>query len=121
MKRGPVENLVERLKAKRSGNGWIAKCPAHDDRKPSLCIDEGSDGRALIKCQAGCSIDNVLAALGLTAKDLFPATRIRDAGGRNGSKLVAAYDYTDETGRLLFQVCRFKPKDFRQRRPAGKG
>jgi hypothetical protein len=73
MKPGPVENLVERLKAKRSGNGWIAKCPAHDDRKPSLCINEGSDGRALIKCQAGCSTDDVLAALGMTYRNLFPA------------------------------------------------
>jgi DNA primase len=34
----PVNNLVLRLGAKRSGNGWIAKCPAHDDRTPSLSI-----------------------------------------------------------------------------------
>jgi DNA primase len=45
----PVEKLIQRLHAKRSGNGWIAKCPAHDDHKPSLSIDEGADGRALIK------------------------------------------------------------------------
>ena len=43
------------------------------------------------------------------------------AGSGNGNsnrrrKLVAAYDYTDETGALLFQVCRLDPKDFRQRR-----
>ncbi len=56
----PVENLVQRLDARRSGKGWIAKCPAHDDRKPSLSIDEGTDGRALIKCHAGCSTDDVM-------------------------------------------------------------
>src|SRR2546430_17356888 len=67
----PVENLVQRLHAKRNGKGWIAKCPAHDDRKPSLSIDEGLDGRALLKCHAGCDTNDVLAALGLTPADLF--------------------------------------------------
>ena len=56
----PVENLVERLHAKRSGKGWIAKCPAHNDLKPSLSINEGADGRALVKCQAGCSTEDVI-------------------------------------------------------------
>jgi hypothetical protein len=69
----PVENLVEGLHAKRSGKGWIAKCPAHNDLKPSLSINEGADGRALIKCQAGCSTEDVLTALGITYRDLFPA------------------------------------------------
>jgi len=71
---GPVENLVQRLNARRSGKSWIAKCPAHDDHRPSLSIDEGSDGRALIKCHAGCSTDDVMGALGLTKRDLFAAT-----------------------------------------------
>jgi len=70
----PVENLVSRLHAKRSGEGWIAKCPAHDDRTPSLSISEGHEGRALIKCHAGCSTDDVIAALDLKPRDLFPAT-----------------------------------------------
>ncbi len=84
MKRGPVENLVSLLKAKRSGKGWEAKCPAHEDHKPSLGINEGADGRALIKCHAGCSTDAVLRAIGLTTKDLFAS-----AQSRNGSQLVA--------------------------------
>ena len=70
----PVENLVQRLHAKRSGKGWIAKCPVHEDHKPSLSLDEGADGRALLKCHAGCSTDDVIAALGLTRRDLFPTT-----------------------------------------------
>jgi AAA domain len=77
---GPVENLVERLHAKRSGKGWIAKCPVHEDHKPSLSLDEGADGRALLKCHAGCSTDDVIAALGLTRRDLFPATSQRQSG-----------------------------------------
>jgi hypothetical protein len=67
----PVENLISHLHARPCGLGWKAKCPAHDDRKPSLSINEGADGRALIKCHAGCSTDDVLAALGMTRRDLF--------------------------------------------------
>ena len=80
----PVQNLVERLHAKRSGKGWIAKCPVHDDQKPSLSLGESADGRALLKCHAGCSTDDVIAALGLTRRDLFPATSQRQSG--NGAK-----------------------------------
>ena len=41
-----VADVARRFNARRSGKGYIAKCPAHDDRKPSLSIDEGVDGRA---------------------------------------------------------------------------
>lgn len=75
----PVQLLVERLHAKRSGDGWKAKCPVHDDRDPSLSIREGSDGRALIKCHAGCQTNDVLAGIGLKPRDLF-------VGGKNGSE-----------------------------------
>jgi hypothetical protein len=68
-----VEDLISRLHAKPCGRGWKAKCPAHDDREPSLSINEGADGRALIKCHTGCSTANVLVALGMTYRDLFPA------------------------------------------------
>src|SRR5262249_32598580 len=76
---------------------------------------EGNDGRVLLKCLAGCDTNNVLRALGMTLRDLFPAIRRR----QNSSEPVAAYDYTDETGQLLYQVCRFEPKIFRQRQPDG--
>jgi len=69
----PVENLIQRLSAKSSGNRWVAKCPAHEDKTPSLSITEGSDGRALLKCFAGCEFDAILSALGMRAADLFPA------------------------------------------------
>ena len=68
----PVENLVSRLDAKRSGNGWKAKCPAHDDQIPSLSINEGVDGRVLLKCHAGCDVDSICAALNIRTADLFP-------------------------------------------------
>jgi hypothetical protein len=55
--------LAQRLDAKRNGRGWVANCPAHDDKTPSLGIDEAPDGRALVHCRAGCTQDAVLSAL----------------------------------------------------------
>lgn len=65
--------LLDRLvNVKQTGPGrWLAKCPAHDDRKPSLSIRETSDGTILLKCWAGCGAADVVGALGLTLADLF--------------------------------------------------
>lgn len=52
-------------------------------------------------------------------KELFPPKDIRQPSGR--ARLVATYDYRDEGGNLLYQVLRYHPKDFRQRRPDGEG
>ena len=60
-----------------SGAGWLARCPAHDDRRPSLSIGVGRDGRTLLKCFAGCPTEAVIAAVDLTMRDLFPT------GGRS--------------------------------------
>src|SRR5262245_42397802 len=67
-----AEELAQRLNARRSGEGWKAKCPAHDDRTPSLSINEGTGGRVLLNCFAGCQPEDIVAALGLTMRDLFP-------------------------------------------------
>jgi hypothetical protein len=50
---------------------WIARCPSHDDREPSLSIGEGQDGRVLLHCFRGCSLAEILAAQGLVHRDLF--------------------------------------------------
>ena len=63
-------------RVKRNGAGWTARCPAHEDRTPSLSIREGDDGRILIRCHAGCTADKVCAALGLRLSDLFPGPPI---------------------------------------------
>lgn len=51
---------------------WIARCPAHPDRSPSLSIRAVDDGRVLIHCFAGCDTESVLAAVGMTFRDLMP-------------------------------------------------
>lgn len=66
--------LLDRLDGVRAnGPGrWVARCPAHEDRSPSLSIRETSDGTVLIHDFAGCSPTDILAAVGLELKDLFP-------------------------------------------------
>jgi AAA domain len=111
-----VDALLERLEhVKRRGAGWQARCPAHEDRHPSLSIGVGDDGRALVKCHAGCTVDAVLAALGLESRDLFPQDH------RHDGAIVDAFPYHDADGRLLFEAVRFEPKDFALRRPNGAG
>jgi hypothetical protein len=66
-----VEQIAGRLRARRSGAGWLAKCAAHEDRSPSLSIREGDGRRILLHCHAGCSIESICAALGIKVADLF--------------------------------------------------
>jgi hypothetical protein len=65
-----AESGLEGLR--RSGDGYVARCPAHQDRTPSLSIRQGDDGRVLLHCWAGCGTEAVLDALGLEWGDLFP-------------------------------------------------
>ena len=59
--------------ARQTGHGkYVARCPAHDDRSPSLAIKDCGDGRLLIHCFAGCETEDVLSAVGLTFADLMP-------------------------------------------------
>jgi hypothetical protein len=65
--------IADRLQARRTGPGrWIARCPAHADRSPSLGVREGGGGRVLLCCHAGCTLSDTLKALGLRVRDLFP-------------------------------------------------
>jgi len=57
---------------KKSGKEWTCRCPAHDDRNPSLSIGTGDDGRVLVKCHAGCEVEAVCHAIGLELQDLMP-------------------------------------------------
>lgn len=122
-----IEDFLERLsKAKRNGKGWTSLCPAHADNTPSLSIKE-VNGKILIKCFSGCTVEAICSELGLEVKDLFNGHNGFKSNGngavRNGQPrtVVAEYDYVDEDGSLLFQTVRYEPKDFRQRRPDGAG
>ena len=49
-----ADPIIRALKARRSGSCWMAQCPAHEDRNPSLSIREAG-GKVLLYCHAGCS------------------------------------------------------------------
>lgn len=70
----PIDRLLTRLdRLKQTGCGqWIARCPAHQDKSPSLSIKQCDDGTILLHDFAGCSPSDVLAAVGMTLADLFP-------------------------------------------------
>lgn len=79
----------------------LAQCPAHEDRNPSLSLT-AIEGQTLLHCFAGCTPDNVLAALNLTLADLYDEPR-------------TAYRYTDPTGRPTRTVHRWYDPDGRRR------
>ena len=69
----PISQLLDRLDRVQGKNGkWMARCPSHDDRGPSLSIGEGDRGSVLIHCFAGCEPVAVMNAVGLELSDLFP-------------------------------------------------
>lgn len=111
---------------RRSANGFLARCPAHEDKVQSLSIKD--DGRKiLLNCFAGCDIHQILKAAGLELKQLFhdndqlqPKRQPNPFDGSNvvtsAKKEVAVYQYRDESGNVLYENVRYEPKEFRQRR-----
>jgi hypothetical protein len=69
-----INALLAKLdKVRRAGPGrWLACCPAHDDRHPSLSIRQTDDDVVLVHCFAGCDIHSILSAINLEPQDLFP-------------------------------------------------
>lgn len=67
-------NLLSMLKGvKKSGEGFTAQCPSHEDKRNSLKVSQGDDGKILVKCHAGCEFRDIVNALELKQSDLFPA------------------------------------------------
>lgn len=67
-----LDDLLARLNGvKKTGAGYVALCPAHEDHSPSLSISVGDDSRLLLKCHAGCEVSAICAAMGIEVKELF--------------------------------------------------
>jgi hypothetical protein len=68
-----IESILARLKKVKGGRGrWTACCPHHQDKSPSLAIRLVEDGRILLHCFGGCSVDEVVGSMGMSINDLFP-------------------------------------------------
>ncbi len=100
---------------KKSGAGYTARCPAHEDKRNSLSIGIGEDGKILLHCHAGCPLENILQAAGLKTADLYQDEPKQER------KIEKIYPYQDAGGKLLYEVVRYIPKGFSQRRPDGRG
>lgn len=119
-----LEDVLRRLEGvKRSGGGYSARCPAHEDKNASLSVKQGDNGGIVLHCHAGCTPEQVVGALGLSMQDLFPdgdrprLDRRQEHRTRqpakpepkekpkrewvNGGKPVARYAYTDAQGKEL--------------------
>ena len=107
---GPaLDRVLQRVTGlKAVSGGWVARCPAHDDKIQSLQISEREDLSVGLHCHAGCAKQAMLAAMGLTFPDLFSSKE---------KEIVETYDYRDLDGTLLYQSVRMYPKEFLQRRP----
>jgi putative DNA primase/helicase len=115
-----LNDLLSRLRSvKSSGDGHTARCPAHDDAENSLSIGRGEDGRLLLNCHAGCEPGAIVAAMGITYRDLFPP----ESKPQNGKpQITAVWPYTDENGKTLYEKMRRDPgKKFSHRVPTADG
>ncbi|MEE1923202.1 virulence-associated protein E [Pseudomonas sp. 148P] len=92
-----LDKVLNRLdKVKSAGaDKWKSCCPAHDDKHPSLAISETSEGVVLLKCWAGCTTKEIVSAIGLELRDLFPG----DKQPRRGPSKAAI-----EHERMVFRI-----------------
>ena len=136
----PLDPVLSKLKRatghtpRPTSTGWITRCPAHEDRNPSLSIASGRDGRALLKCHAGCDFPSIIEAGDIATSDCFAGTdgRPRDSGHsptangksyrsaedaiasldavirrRENGVRVATWDYSDVDGNVVAKVLRY--------------
>lgn len=97
-----IEQLLGRLKRVKGRNGsWTARCPAHDDKGPSLAIRHVDDGRILLHCFAGCQVESVVSALGMDMGDLFPPDNKRLEYPVEGKKRLKPAFYASDLIRIL--------------------
>lgn len=139
----PTEKVLSKLPdAKRSGNGWAARCPAHGDRKASLSVAEASNGAALLKCHAGCDNAAIVKAMGLGLRDLSSNTDTKPVIGngkhrpsgktfptaeaavveleRRHGKPSATWTYHDAEGEPVGLVVRWDTADGKDIRPVAR-
>ena len=111
---------------RQHGAEWRGKCPLHSGRRDSFAVSPAS---GVWCCHSECGrggslIDFEMKRTGCSFPDALKAAQQivgRPVGGNGSRRIIAIYSYRDECGKLLFEVCRYHPKSFSQRRPVGNG
>ncbi len=105
-----IHNILNRLeKVKQTGvNQYVACCPAHEDKSPSLSVREVADNKILIHCFAECPINDILASLNLSLEDLFPEKLVSSKPIKRGFSASTALEIiyfegliVQTTGRMI--------------------
>jgi 5S rRNA maturation endonuclease (ribonuclease M5) len=121
------EDFISRFpKTRKTQQGFLVPCPAHEDSTPSLHVCPERNGGVLLKCFGGCTIEAVVGALGLTVKDLFAESKavkftppVKEFSAKPAATekpvIEKIYSYRDANGDEVYQALRMKPKSFRQR------
>jgi hypothetical protein len=94
------EVLLKLERPVRSGSGYRAPCPAHEDREPSLSIGEAPDGRILLHCFAGCAFPEIVAALKIAPRELAPPDIGTDRSVELAGSVAPVLQWLCETRRL---------------------
>lgn len=118
-------NFLSRLKGVRRAatpNKWYAICPAHEDSRASLTVAVGTTGCLIVSCRSSqrCSPADIVAGVGMTFADLRaeePRQITKRFGGDRDAVCVDTFSYHYEDGEHAYDVLRYEPKDFAQRRP----
>ena len=125
-----IDALLGRLHGvQQAGAGYRARCPAHQDKNPSLSIGIGDDGRILLHCFVGCSVKKIVASLGIELRDLMPDSAVRvvpkakkptiyptpqAAAAETATwlkvKNVGEWVYQDKAGTDVLWIYRFEPE-----------
>lgn len=119
-----LKDILGKLEAvQKTGNGFQARCPVHDDQKASLSVTP-TDDRILFHCHAGCDYKSIVDSIGVNGRR--PSSR--SSGKLDFENPVSVFDYRDESGTLLYQSVRFRKlddpaddKNIRQRKPKNGG
>ncbi|GEM_PF-338519 len=94
---------------RRCGNGYMARCPVHDDKSPSLSISEGDGGKILLHCHAGCNYTAIRSAMDLNTTSPFQQPQIYLANPATKPTKTATYPYINKDGQLICWKQRFEP------------
>lgn len=107
-------------KVSRCGDGWKARCPAHEDKEPSLWMCDGDSGGLVLLCYAGCAYKDIAAALEGMGATLPHSRAARDEIPDSHPALGRAHvywDYTDKYGQIVMRVCRWDKPEGKDVRP----